>query len=203
MTKNDNIHIKLEICKDENSRELKIMTHFNSNAPNFFKDENSFLWAPTLEEKDFINEAFDLMPAGRMPTSPPKNINPEPPTPEIPETPDVPSPEEKVVEKPRIPPSPFGNGPEEERTSTPDLPPLEETIQDKPPVSESPEEETKNENVDIDKKEEDVFVEADDVAIDEALKKHGEDDNSMVEADESTIIEKVLSQKKKGRWSKE
>ena len=203
MTKNDNIHIKLEICKDENSNELKIMTHFNSNAPNFFRDENSFLWEPTIEEKDFINEAFDLMPAGRMPTSPPKEISPEPPTPEIPETPEVPPPEEKVVEKPRILHSPFGKKNEEERTPTPDLPSLEEKTQNEPPAFESTEEETKTEDVEPDKKGEDVFVEADDVAIDEALKKHEEDDNSMVEADESTIIEKVLSQKKKGRWSKE
>jgi hypothetical protein len=204
MTKNNNIHIKLEICKDENSHELRIMTHFDSNAPNFFKDENSFLWEPTVEEKDFINEAFDLIPTGRMPISPPKELSPESPTPEIPETPEVPHPEEKVVEKPRGLPSPFGNSGEEVRTPPSDLPPLEEKTQQEPPVFESTEEEkVKTEDVNPDKKGEDVFVEADDVAIDEALKRHEEDDNSIVEADENTIIEKVLSQKKKGKWSKE
>ena len=47
-----------------------------------------------------------------------------------------------------------------------------------------------------------MIVEADAEAIDEALKKHSKDDESIVEADEQTIIDKVLSQKKKGRWSK-
>ena len=48
-----------------------------------------------------------------------------------------------------------------------------------------------------------MIVEADADAIDDAIKKHTkEDDESIVEADEQTIIDKVLSQKKKGRWSK-
>ncbi len=39
--------------------------------------------------------------------------------------------------------------------------------------------------------------------IENALKKHqaSDEDKTIVEADEQTIIEKVLSQKKKGKWS--
>ena len=47
-----------------------------------------------------------------------------------------------------------------------------------------------------------LIVEADAEAIDEAIKKHSKDDDAIVEADEQTIIDKVLSQKKKGRWSR-
>ena len=39
-------------------------------------------------------------------------------------------------------------------------------------------------------------------AIDAALKKHSEKDDYMVQADEKTIIDKVLNQKKKGKWNK-
>jgi len=55
-----------------------------------------------------------------------------------------------------------------------------------------------------DKKELDeaVISQADIEAIDAALKKRNEKDENMVQADEKTIIDKVLSQKKKGKWNK-
>ena len=46
-----------------------------------------------------------------------------------------------------------------------------------------------------------IIVEADADAIDAALKKRTKKDESIIEADEQTIIDKVLSQKKKGRWN--
>ena len=52
------------------------------------------------------------------------------------------------------------------------------------------------------KKEERLIVEADDDAIEAAIKRRIEDDKSFVEVDEQTIIDRVLSQKKKGKWSK-
>ena len=61
MEKNQNIHIKLEISRDPNTGHLNLMTRFDPNAPNFVKDENGFSWAPTKEERDLINEAFDLI----------------------------------------------------------------------------------------------------------------------------------------------
>ena len=50
-----------------------------------------------------------------------------------------------------------------------------------------------------------ILVEADADAIEAALKKHSKkDDNieSFKEADEQTIVDRVLRQKKKGKWSK-
>lgn len=199
MTKNDKIHIKLEIWKDEASKELKLLTHFDTTAPNFFKDKDDFLWVPTLEEKDFINEAFDLMPIGET-TGKPEKTTPEPPEEKTPPEPSLP-PVSKEEEKPEKKFSPFGRK-EEEKPVDPQ--PLEKT-QDET-VFESTEEETKTDNVIVDTeiKEEDKgsLVKADDDAIEAALKKHDEEDKSIVEADEETIVEKVLSQKKKGKWSR-
>jgi len=61
MEKNENIHIKLEIGRDPNTGSLNIMTRFDTNAPNFKKDENGFSWSPTKEERELINEAFDMI----------------------------------------------------------------------------------------------------------------------------------------------
>jgi hypothetical protein len=62
---------------------------------------------------------------------------------------------------------------------------------------------TKDSKKDDKKEDEDIIVEADDEAIEAAIKKHTADnDDSIVEADEKTIIDKVLSQKKKGKWGK-
>lgn len=61
MNKNENIHIKLEISRDPNTGALNLMTRFDPNAPNFIKDENGFSWSPTREEREFLNEAFDMV----------------------------------------------------------------------------------------------------------------------------------------------
>ena len=61
MYKNENIHIRLEINKDPTSGELHLMTRFDPDAPNFIKDENGYNWYPTIEERKFLNEAFDLI----------------------------------------------------------------------------------------------------------------------------------------------
>jgi len=56
-----NIHIRLEIGKDPSSGEMTIMTRFDTSAPNFKKDDNGFRWFPTEEEREFLNEAFDMV----------------------------------------------------------------------------------------------------------------------------------------------
>jgi len=61
MDKNENIHIRLEINKDPTSGDLNLMTRFDPNAPNFTKDENGFNWYPTQEEREFLNEAFEMI----------------------------------------------------------------------------------------------------------------------------------------------
>lgn len=71
-------------------------------------------------------------------------------------------------------------------------------------VHEPTENEPKSDEKEIKKMEDEkIIVEADSDAIEAALKRHIHDeDSSFVEADEQTIIDKVLSQKKKGKWSK-
>ena len=61
MNKNENIYIKLEIGRDPMTGILNLMTRFDPNAPNFIKDENGFSWSPTKEEREFLNEAFDML----------------------------------------------------------------------------------------------------------------------------------------------
>ena len=191
MAKDDKIHIKLEVCRDEASNKLMIMTHFDTNAPNFFKDDDGYFWMPTMEEKNFLNEVFELMPASLM-TPSPVNLTPKPPEKQ------ATSPPAKTEVKPEEPPLD-----KKEEVQPTDLPTLEKTGESD--VFKVTEEEPKNESPTTEKKEEKkgILVEADDNAIETAIKKHGlaDDDKSIVEADEQTIIEKVLSQKKKGKWS--
>ena len=61
MNKNENIHIKLEIGKDPVSGKLNLMTRFDPKAPNFTEDGDNFRWNPTPEEREFLNEAFDMI----------------------------------------------------------------------------------------------------------------------------------------------
>ena len=61
MEKDDKIRIRLEISKDPITGELNLMTRFDSDAPNFIKDENGFKWCPTQEERNFLNEVFEMI----------------------------------------------------------------------------------------------------------------------------------------------
>jgi len=61
MDKDENIFIKLEIGRDPVTGKLNILTRFDTNAPNFIKNENGFSWSPTKEERDLINEAFEMI----------------------------------------------------------------------------------------------------------------------------------------------
>ena len=199
MNKDDKIYIRLEICKDKNSDELTIMTHFDSNAPNFSKDKDGYFWMPTLEERNFINEAFELIPTNNI-----KSLSPEKPTGKPLEEGKLTAPKPQINiedKKPEKMQSPFESKVGEKPTDLPPLKKREEEV-----VFEKTEEESKSNDLESEIKKEDedkeILVEADEQAIDVALKKDEEKDKSIVEADEQTIIEKVLSQKKKGKWSK-
>jgi hypothetical protein len=61
MSDENNIYIKLEIEKNPENGQLIIMTRFDRNAPNFSQDKDGFNWCPTNAERDFLNEALDLM----------------------------------------------------------------------------------------------------------------------------------------------
>jgi hypothetical protein len=60
MNQEDEIYIKLELNKDKNQN-LSITTYFNPNSPNFYKEGDSYIWKPTLKEKNFVMEAFNLL----------------------------------------------------------------------------------------------------------------------------------------------
>lgn len=59
--KNENIHIKLEISRNPSTGKLSLLAKFDQNAPNFAKEEDGFSWAPTSEERAFLNEAFEMI----------------------------------------------------------------------------------------------------------------------------------------------
>jgi len=61
MEKNKKIHIRLEINKDPMTGQLTLLTRFDPNAPNFLREENGFSWYPTQEEREFLNEAFNMV----------------------------------------------------------------------------------------------------------------------------------------------
>jgi len=60
MEDEDEINIKLELNKDKNQN-LSILTYFNPNSSNFFKEGDYYIWKPTLKEKEFIIDAFRLI----------------------------------------------------------------------------------------------------------------------------------------------
>lgn len=61
MKKNENIHVKLQVEKDRNSGKLTLNVHFDKDTPNFYTDKNVLSWCPTIEEIDFVNEAFKMI----------------------------------------------------------------------------------------------------------------------------------------------
>ena len=253
MTKDAKVSIKLEVCRDKASGKLSITAHFNSNDPNIIKDKDGYCWMPTVEEKDLLNEAFELFPVDGGYVTPMKSASKDEDKKE-----DMSMPEPMVEEELKPEPEPLQ--PEEDVKEPADLPPLEtpnesdvfdvtddhiknddfekiidkridevssekddkkveeliieepkpeepmidEPKPDEPMIEEPKPEEQKPDEPEGDKKEygEDMVVEADQDAIEAALKKHTKEDETLVEADEQTIIDKVLSQKKKGKWSK-
>ena len=217
--KDDKVNIKLEVCRDRTSNKLSIMAHFNDNAPNIFKENGEYYWIPTQEEKRLLNEAFELVQSNTP------NINSNINTPTQHEINNIkvePVMEPKITEQKsedvspldKIDKSPiFGlNSKDEENTNiekNKELPrdfiptKNEETINldelKNPKEQKKPEiDEFEPNKSDMDRG---LIVEADSEAIHEALNKYTEKDNSIVEADEETIIDKVISQKRKGKWS--
>ena len=209
MTTDDMINIKLEVCRDKTSGKLLIMAHFDENAPNVSKDKDSYFWMPTEGEKDLIDEAFELMPIDAD-YSPLKKITPTPEekklTTEIQPKDDEKKPTDMLpLEKPDE--SAFFEVTDED-IKTEDLDNIaDKKIEDaSTKVDKQTTEEPTSNELETEKIEEDdrIIVEADSDAIEAALKKHTDDndDKSMIEADEQTIVDKVLSQKKKGKWSR-
>ena len=167
----EKIHIKLELYKDKDQGVI-IVAHFNPNAPNFFKEGENYSWTPTIEERVFISEAFELI-------STDKNKDPK----------------EKNIFK-------FSNGrPAPENTSgnaeekPVDLPSFEKTNEAANPIKIA----ARIGDFDnrADKEEEIVITESDSEAIDETLKRHEIKEGGVSEDDKEKIIERILSGKKR------
>lgn len=192
------IHIKVELSRDDSGK-LALTTIFDEKAPNFSKDEEGYYWIPTVGEKNFINEAFELLPATKTKGAQFK-IASKPAAPK--------------VEKPPVEPE-IKNEMEPATISSVDVeikkpeetPPPSEKKEDTAvfEVTTEKSEPNKPEELEPAKKLEDerVLVSANADAIDAALEKRREEkDTTIIEADEQTIIDKVLSQKKKGKWGR-
>src|SRR5690606_36471124 len=61
MKKNDNIFISLQIQKDTESKGLCLSVQLDRHAPNISLGNETINWYPTVDEIDFIAEAFELM----------------------------------------------------------------------------------------------------------------------------------------------
>jgi len=193
MAKNDNINIKIEVCKEKNSGKLSIRAHFDSNAPNIAMDKDGYIWIPTFEEKEFINEAFELIPNDNFVSNKQKmqktqedfNDKSFSQTPKIDKQKDQPvfrQTDDDVNEKH------FEKNVFEKKVN------IYNKKYEKEKETPFPYEKENQNN------EERVMVEADDAAIEAALKRRI-NDKAFVEVDEQTIIDKVLSQKRKGKWN--
>jgi hypothetical protein len=198
MAKNEKINIRLEVYKDKNSGKLSIIAHFDSNAPNVAMDCNGYFWIPTFEEKEFINEAYQLIPKYNFDSIKEKiqrnqeNLDNKP----LINLQKIEKQKESSVFEKKddyTADKHYEKDSFEKRTDRTDI---------RSKIYELEQEEPSYNEKDARKKEERVIIEADDAAIDAALKKHWEDEKSFVEVDEQTIIDKVLSQKKKGKWTK-
>ena len=171
MAKNENIFVKLQIEKDQNSGDLTLNIQFDKNAPNFINDKNEIRWSPTLAEIDFIEETFEMI-SHRKSQSSNRQYTANPPTP----------PPVESEKPPKL---------ESEEQQFESLPKEEESKSSSP-----------SSNAEGKDSQHKIFVQANEETIDEVLKrKIGDfDDGLIVEADEKTIIDRVLKQKKKGKW---
>jgi hypothetical protein len=65
MKKPENIYVSLQLNMDDTSGELVLNIQFDQEAPNFFTDSNAISWCPTVEELDFVSEAFKMLAWGK------------------------------------------------------------------------------------------------------------------------------------------
>ena len=137
MTKDNKVSIKLEVLRDNSSGKLRIIAHFDEKAPNIIKDQDTYFWMPTIEEKDLINEAFQMMPSETSISSVEKTAPPKVEEPKI-ETP-PPKPEPPIKE-----PTPEIKPDINEKTPA-NLPPLEKA--EDPAIFEVTGEKIKNDDI--------------------------------------------------------
>jgi hypothetical protein len=69
MQSNSSIHIKVELKKNPNTNVIELIAHLNPMAPNITNNSDDISWEPTLEEREFIVDTFNLVKK--------QNINPD------------------------------------------------------------------------------------------------------------------------------
>lgn len=206
MSKDNKVNIRLEVFKDRNSGKLSITAHFDQNAPNIFKDKDGYIWMPNEEEKDLINEAFELIPFDDLSSSQTTNFEKFKDE-KVMQTPrqEIKFDKEKPIIAPTLNKEPVvfkSNSSENENKFDKNMDNEERYIKEKYQGHNEKEPNELEEKESVRDEDEGFIVEADESAINAALKKHVEKDKAFVEADEQTIIEKVLNQKKKGKWTR-
>ena len=72
MEPKENLFIKLQLEKEQQTGKLMINIYFDKNAPNFYYNNETISWYPTMDELSFINETFTLL----------NQHKPHPPTPQ-------------------------------------------------------------------------------------------------------------------------
>jgi len=65
MKKPEKIYVSLQLDKDVISGELVLNIQFDRDAPNFFTNKNTISWCPTIEELDFVSDAFGMLSKGK------------------------------------------------------------------------------------------------------------------------------------------
>jgi hypothetical protein len=221
MKKDNKVNIKLEVCRNKASGKLVLIAHFDAKAPNVLIEKNEFSWIPTSEERDLLDEAFKFMPLDNIISfseeiSPEalvkkeEQMHPESRKRELKTFQEI-KPNAKEIKQSAIAPIKKieeldSTDVNKQETKTTDI--NEENKNEKEDMTAQNDLTTSDESnpykLDDQTNEEDIriIVKSDEEAIEAALKKHAEKDDSksIVEGDEQSIIDKVLSQKKKGKW---
>jgi len=176
LTKQKKIYITFQLEKDLDSNMLYIKAVFDPTAPNIEKEKDTYIWKPTFDEIDLLNEVFSLLPQHQQAPVTPTPYNSE----EEQQKKDA----MEVIEK-VLPAADEQEEPEESKEQ-----PQEEQIE-----AETKEEPTKEKQVEV-VNGDGVLVAADDKTIDEIVKR--KKDGTLKEASEDSILEKILRQKKRG-----
>jgi len=179
MDHNHNVFIKLQIEKNQHSKGLMIKINFDRDAPNFSIDERGINWTPNFEELDFVIETYEVISNNKNKIEKSndeiKNTIPE----------DLP-----YNDKEEYKSEPF-----KRKTSV--FEPLKGEIDFKndqtDPVFEKREEEKE------------IFVQADDKTIDDALKRKGVGvgEALILDKEDKSIIDKMLKKRGKNKENNE
>lgn len=65
MKKPEKIYVSLQLDKDVITGDVVLNIQFDRDAPNFFNNKNTISWCPTIEELDFVSEAFGILSRGK------------------------------------------------------------------------------------------------------------------------------------------